>query len=105
MPTGSAVSTSTSVVPGTVQGGAVWPDRRGRRGRSSTSRPPCLHHHSAHLSIPVAKHALLGMTKALGIEYAPKGIRVNALARLCVDPEGLRLLEQFPGPAAAEAQP
>ena len=29
---------------------------------------------------PVAKHALLGMTKSLGIEYAPKGVRVNALA-------------------------
>lgn len=29
---------------------------------------------------PVAKHGLIGLTKALGIEYAPKGIRVNALA-------------------------
>ncbi|EJN02299.1 SDR family oxidoreductase [Phyllobacterium sp. YR531] len=29
---------------------------------------------------PLAKHALLGMTKSLGIEYASKGIRVNALA-------------------------
>ncbi|OUS03965.1 hypothetical protein A9Q96_16765 [Rhodobacterales bacterium 52_120_T64] len=33
-------------------------------------------------SIParVAKHALLGMTKSLGFEYASKGIRVKALA-------------------------
>ena len=29
---------------------------------------------------PVAKHALLGMTRALGIEYADRGIRVNAIA-------------------------
>ncbi|MBL8575626.1 MAG: SDR family oxidoreductase [Mesorhizobium sp.] len=29
---------------------------------------------------PVAKHALLGLTKSLGLEYAAKGIRVNALA-------------------------
>jgi NAD(P)-dependent dehydrogenase (short-subunit alcohol dehydrogenase family) len=29
---------------------------------------------------PVAKHALLGLTRALGIEYADKGIRVNAIA-------------------------
>ncbi|MFN3462329.1 MAG: SDR family oxidoreductase, partial [Oceanibaculum sp.] len=29
---------------------------------------------------PLAKHALLGMTKSLGLEYANRGIRVNALA-------------------------
>lgn len=29
---------------------------------------------------PVAKHALLGLTRALGIEYAAQGIRVNAIA-------------------------
>ncbi|MFT4179617.1 MAG: SDR family oxidoreductase [Thermomonas sp.] len=29
---------------------------------------------------PVAKHALLGMTKALGIEYAARGIRVNSIS-------------------------
>jgi NAD(P)-dependent dehydrogenase (short-subunit alcohol dehydrogenase family) len=29
---------------------------------------------------PVAKHALLGMTRALGVEYADRGIRVNAIA-------------------------
>ncbi|MGO6905464.1 SDR family oxidoreductase, partial [Rhizobium ruizarguesonis] len=29
---------------------------------------------------PLAKHALLGMTKSLGLEYAARNIRVNALA-------------------------
>ena len=40
---------------------------------------------------PVAKHGLIGLTRALGIEYAAQGIRCNAIApgyietRLCVD--------------------
>lgn len=29
---------------------------------------------------PVAKHGLLGLTKSLGLEYAGRGIRVNAIA-------------------------
>ncbi|WP_322010266.1 SDR family oxidoreductase [Paraburkholderia sp. J12] len=29
---------------------------------------------------PVAKHGVLGLTRALGIEYAPKNVRVNAIA-------------------------
>jgi NAD(P)-dependent dehydrogenase (short-subunit alcohol dehydrogenase family) len=29
---------------------------------------------------PVAKHGLLGLTRALGIEYAANGVRVNAIA-------------------------
>lgn len=29
---------------------------------------------------PVAKHALIGLTRSLGIEYAANGIRVNAIA-------------------------
>lgn len=41
--------------------------------------------HSSHIipgcfPYPVAKHGLLGLTRALGIEYAPRGIRVNAIA-------------------------
>jgi NAD(P)-dependent dehydrogenase (short-subunit alcohol dehydrogenase family) len=29
---------------------------------------------------PVAKHALVGLTRALGLEYAARGLRVNAIA-------------------------
>lgn len=29
---------------------------------------------------PVAKHALIGMTRALGLEYAARGIRVNSIS-------------------------
>jgi NAD(P)-dependent dehydrogenase (short-subunit alcohol dehydrogenase family) len=29
---------------------------------------------------PLAKHALLGLTRSLGLEYAAKGVRVNAIA-------------------------
>ena len=29
---------------------------------------------------PVAKHALVGMTRSLGIEYAARGVRVNSIS-------------------------
>ena len=34
---------------------------------------------------PVAKHALLGLTRALGVEYAARGIRINAIAPGYID--------------------
>ncbi|MBV7517785.1 SDR family oxidoreductase [Ensifer sp. ENS12] len=54
---------------------------------------------------PVAKHALLGMTKALGLEYAGQGLRVNALAPGYVRTQkAVEYWNSFPDPAAAEAE-
>ncbi|WP_062119672.1 SDR family oxidoreductase [Aureimonas sp. AU40] len=53
---------------------------------------------------PLAKHALLGMTKALGLEYAAKGVRVNALAPGYVATQKvIDYWNSFPDPAAAQA--
>ncbi|MDX3974358.1 SDR family oxidoreductase [Shinella sp.] len=53
---------------------------------------------------PVAKHALLGMTKALGLEYAGQGVRVNALAPGYVRTrKAVEYWNSFPDPVAAEA--
>ncbi|MBP1886289.1 SDR family oxidoreductase [Sinorhizobium mexicanum] len=54
---------------------------------------------------PVAKHALIGMTKSLGIEYASKGIRVNALAPgYVLTQKVIDYWNSFPDSAAAEAE-
>jgi NAD(P)-dependent dehydrogenase (short-subunit alcohol dehydrogenase family) len=54
---------------------------------------------------PVAKHALLGMTKALGLEYAGQGVRVNALAPGYVRTQkAVEYWNSFPDPVAAEAE-
>lgn len=51
---------------------------------------------------PVAKHGLIGLTKALGIEYAGRNIRVNALAPGYVATEKvLAYWNSFPDPEAA----
>jgi NAD(P)-dependent dehydrogenase (short-subunit alcohol dehydrogenase family) len=39
---------------------------------------------------PVAKHGLIGLTKALAIEYAPFGIRINAISPGYVDTRMVR---------------
>ena len=54
---------------------------------------------------PVAKHALLGMAKALGLEYAGQGVRVNALAPGYVRTQKVvDYWNSFPDPVAAEAE-
>jgi NAD(P)-dependent dehydrogenase (short-subunit alcohol dehydrogenase family) len=53
---------------------------------------------------PLAKHALLGMTKSLGLEYANMGIRVNALAPGYVATQKvIDYWNGFPDPDAARA--
>jgi NAD(P)-dependent dehydrogenase (short-subunit alcohol dehydrogenase family) len=53
---------------------------------------------------PLAKHALLGMTKSLGIEYAPQGVRVNALAPgYVLTQKVIDYWNSFADPVAAEA--
>jgi NAD(P)-dependent dehydrogenase (short-subunit alcohol dehydrogenase family) len=50
---------------------------------------------------PVAKHGLLGLTRALGIQYAAEGIRVNAIAPGYIEtPIALEYWSGFPDPAA-----
>lgn len=54
---------------------------------------------------PVAKHALLGMTKSLGLEYAARNIRVNALAPGYVSTQKVvDYWNSFPDPEGAKAE-
>jgi NAD(P)-dependent dehydrogenase (short-subunit alcohol dehydrogenase family) len=54
---------------------------------------------------PLAKHALLGMTRSLGLEYASKGVRVNAMAPGYVATQKvIDYWNSFPDAAAAEAE-
>ena len=54
---------------------------------------------------PVAKHGLLGLTRALGIEYAAQGVRVNAIAPGYIATSAVDAhWQSFDDPAAALAQ-
>lgn len=54
---------------------------------------------------PLAKHALLGMTKSLGLEYANKNVRVNALAPGYVATQKvIDYWDSFPDPQVAKAE-
>lgn len=54
---------------------------------------------------PVAKHALIGLTRSLGIEYAARGIRVNSVSPgLIMTDSTQRWLAGLPDPAAERAR-
>lgn len=54
---------------------------------------------------PVAKHGLIGLTRALGVEYAAEGLRVNAIAPAYIDTQIARdYWAGFPDPAAERAK-
>lgn len=54
---------------------------------------------------PVAKHALLGLTRSLGLEYADKGVAVNAISPGYTDTPLVRAyFETFDDPAAERAR-
>jgi NAD(P)-dependent dehydrogenase (short-subunit alcohol dehydrogenase family) len=50
---------------------------------------------------PVAKHGLLGLTRALAIDYAARGVRVNAIAPGYIETQiAIDYWNTFPDPAA-----
>ncbi|MGL1921679.1 MAG: SDR family oxidoreductase [Hyphomicrobiales bacterium] len=54
---------------------------------------------------PVAKHGLIGLTRALGIEYASENIRVNAIAPGYIETQlAIDYWEEFNDPQAARQQ-
>jgi len=80
---------------------AVLPGMRGRQAGSIINIASC---HSFKIiphsfPYPVAKHGLVGLTRALGVEYASEGIRVNAIAPGYIETQIVRdYWADFPDP-------
>jgi NAD(P)-dependent dehydrogenase (short-subunit alcohol dehydrogenase family) len=54
---------------------------------------------------PVAKHGLIGLTRALAAEYGARGIRINAICPGYIETRGLHdYFETFPDPGAERAR-
>jgi NAD(P)-dependent dehydrogenase (short-subunit alcohol dehydrogenase family) len=54
---------------------------------------------------PVAKHGLIGLTRALAAEYASRGVRINAICPAYIETAGVReYFETFPDPGAERAR-
>ncbi len=54
---------------------------------------------------PVAKHGLIGLTKALAAEYGARGVRINAICPGYVETTSLSAyFDSFPDPAAERAR-
>jgi NAD(P)-dependent dehydrogenase (short-subunit alcohol dehydrogenase family) len=82
---------------------AVLPEMVARRAGSIVNIASC---HSFQIiphcfPYPVAKHALVGLTRALAIEYAADGVRVNAIAPGYIEtPIATAYWNTFPDPDA-----
>jgi len=54
---------------------------------------------------PVAKHGLIGLTRSLAVEYAPQGVRVNAIAPGYIETDKVKdWINQSTDPAATRAR-